>query len=125
MTRPQAYRLRRHTLLDSHPRCAYCVSAATEVAHIVANTKANHKKYGWWTVNHINNLVATCRVHNARAMQEARGIVAKNALMTAIQDSLIMSGVDPWDGRKNTQQKCGDTASDAGMSETWAGNKRR
>lgn len=41
-------------------RCERCGDRATEVAHRIANTKVNNKKYGKDVIMHANNKRASC-----------------------------------------------------------------
>lgn len=47
-------------------QCEYpgCSRPATEIAHRIANTKANAKAYGKEVLSHSANLAASCRMHN-------------------------------------------------------------
>lgn len=80
-------------VMDMYPKCKYCKEDATEAAHIVAHTKANLLQYGFYAINNRRNMVPTCHAHNARAMQEVRGQVEKDAHMDAIKNVLESDGI--------------------------------
>lgn len=76
-----------------------CKNPSNEIAHIVANTKSNHTCYGWWAVNHRDNVRQSCRACNDKAMSLVRGDAARKRHMDKIYDKLKAEGIDPWKGR--------------------------
>lgn len=80
-------------VMAMYPNCRYCDEQATEAAHIVANTKSNVAKYGFYAINNRANLVPTCHAHNSKAMQEVRGQAEKDVHMEHIKQSLVKDGI--------------------------------
>lgn len=76
-----------------------CKNPSNEFAHIVANTKSNHQCYGWWAVNHRDNVRQSCRCCNDKAMSLVRGDAARKRHMDKIYEKLKAEGIDPWKGR--------------------------
>lgn len=90
-------------VLEDRPLCwnfEECKNPSSELAHIVANTKSNHQCYGWWAVNHRDNVRQSCRCCNDKAMSLVRGDAARKRHMDKIYDKLKAEGIDPWKGRK-------------------------
>lgn len=89
-------------IMNEHPLCwnyEECKRTSNQFAHIVANTKANHKRYGWWAINHEDNVRQSCCRCNDKAMSLARGDAGKKAHMDRIHAKLKADGIDPWKGR--------------------------
>lgn len=80
-------------VMGLYPTCKYCNEQATEAAHIVANTKANVAKYGFYAINNRANMVPTCHAHNSKAMQEVRGQSEKDAHIEQIKQMLVNGGI--------------------------------
>ena len=90
-------------IMEKEPLCwnyEECKNPSNEIAHIVANTKSNHTCYGWWAVNHRDNVRQSCRCCNDKAMSLVRGDAARKRHMDKIYDKLKAEGIDPWKGRK-------------------------
>ena len=70
-------------------RCRICHCPVTlsngQAAHIVANTKANCKKYGKAAIDHPDNLMTACSLTcNAKAMKGAKGLIEREHMQKII-----------------------------------------
>ena len=89
-------------VLEDRPLCwnfEECKNPSSELAHIVANTKANHIRYGWWAINHEDNIVPSCKRCNAKAMGIVRGDEERKEHIKKIHKKLEAENIDPFEGK--------------------------
>ena len=101
MQRSKWYSRLREFLLEARPMCynfKECRQTADQLAHIVANTKINHVRYGWWAINHEMNVRTSCGKCNSKAMGLVRGDAERELHMKRIHEILKSQGADPWTG---------------------------
>lgn len=102
MTKKQ-YRLAEwEAVMSSRGTCTYCDEPATESAHIIAQTKANIKKYGFFVIQSQHNQRKTCHSCNSKAMGEARGDAERGLIASWILCVLVASGIDPFTGPRKS-----------------------
>ena len=88
-------------VMGGYSKCRYCNEEAKEAAHIVEDSKRNLAKYGFYAIYHRDNLIPTCRAHNSKAMNEARGQAGEEEHMARIIATLNAQGIDQHNGRKH------------------------
>lgn len=100
MTRKDYRRLEWEAVMASRETCPYCDDPATESAHIIAQSKANIKRYGFFVIQNRRNQRKTCHDHNSTAMGEARGDAERELLVSCILRGLELRGLDPFCGMR-------------------------